>query len=88
MPSTLHVEYLAFAKHFVVAFAPEILTTYFRQVELYVSNQEWLSSKCQYQIFQFFTEWCVFSLLPLAAGSNSIFQCQAQIHLDSSQATL
>lgn len=60
MPSTLHGDYLAFAKHFVVAFAPEILTTYFRQVELYVSNQEWLSSKCQYQIFQFFTEWCVF----------------------------
>ncbi|KIM40975.1 hypothetical protein M413DRAFT_445750 [Hebeloma cylindrosporum] len=58
MPSTLQVEYLPFAKHFVVAFAPEILNTYFRQVELYVSNQEWLSSKCQYQIFQFFTE-CV-----------------------------
>ena len=60
MPSTLHAEYLPFAKHFIVAFAPEILNTYFRQVELYVSNQEWLSSKCQYQIFQFFTEWCVF----------------------------
>ncbi|KAH9480674.1 putative importin [Psilocybe cubensis] len=58
MPSTLQVDYIEFAKHFIVAFAPEILKIYFQQVELYVSNQEWLSSKCQYQIFQFFTE-CV-----------------------------
>ncbi|KAF9481128.1 ARM repeat-containing protein [Pholiota conissans] len=58
MPSTLQLEYIDFAKHFVTAFAPEILNIYFRQVELFVSNQEWLSSKCQYQIFQFFTE-CV-----------------------------
>ncbi|KJA23271.1 hypothetical protein HYPSUDRAFT_40079 [Hypholoma sublateritium FD-334 SS-4] len=58
MPSPLQLEYMEFAKHFVTAFAPEILNIYFRQVELYVSNQEWLSSKCQYQIFQFFTE-CV-----------------------------
>ncbi|KAF8956524.1 armadillo-type protein [Flammula alnicola] len=58
MPSTLQVDYLEFAKHFVTSFAPEILNIYFRQVELFVSNQEWLSSKCQYQIFQFFTE-CV-----------------------------
>lgn len=57
MPSPLQLEYMEFAKHFVTAFAPEILNIYFRQVELYVSNQEWLSSKCQYQIFQFFTEW-------------------------------
>lgn len=59
MPSTLQAEYMDFAKHFVTAFAPEILNIYFRQVELFVSNQEWLSSKCQYYIFQFFTEWSV-----------------------------
>ncbi|KAF8886227.1 armadillo-type protein [Gymnopilus junonius] len=58
MPSTLQAEYLGFAKHFTTAFAPEILKIYFQQVELFISNQEWLSSKCQYQIFQFFTE-CV-----------------------------
>ncbi|PPQ95282.1 hypothetical protein CVT26_014856 [Gymnopilus dilepis] len=58
MPSTLQAEYMGFAKHFITAFAPEILKIYFQQVELYISNQEWLSSKCQYQIFQFFTE-CV-----------------------------
>ncbi|KAF8157919.1 armadillo-type protein [Crassisporium funariophilum] len=58
LPSTLQVEYANFAKHFVSAFAPEILNIYLHQVQLYVSNQEWLSSKCQYQIFHFFTE-CV-----------------------------
>ena len=57
MPSALHDDYIEFARHFVSTFAPEILNIYLRQVELYVSNQEWLSSKCQYQIFQFFTEW-------------------------------
>ncbi|KAF9527513.1 armadillo-type protein [Crepidotus variabilis] len=56
MPSARQDEYLAFAKHFVTAFAPEILNMYLRQVELYISNQEWLSSKCQYQVFAFFTE--------------------------------
>ncbi|KDR83035.1 hypothetical protein GALMADRAFT_238799 [Galerina marginata CBS 339.88] len=58
MPSTLQEDYIGFAKHFIVAFAPEILKIYLQQVDLYVTNQEWLSSKCQYQIFQFFTE-CV-----------------------------
>jgi len=57
MPSTLQEEYLDFGKHFVTAFAPEILNIYLQQVDFYVSNQEWLSSKCQYQIFQYFTEW-------------------------------
>ncbi len=59
MPSALHDDYIEFARRFVSNFAPEILSTYLQQVELYVSNQEWLSSKCQYQIFQFFTEWSV-----------------------------
>ncbi|KAG6898392.1 hypothetical protein C0992_004102 [Termitomyces sp. T32_za158] len=49
-------QYGAFAQHFVTHFAPEILRTYLNQVELFVTNQTWLSKKCQYQIFQFFTE--------------------------------
>lgn len=57
-------EYNQFAQHFATVFAPEILTIYLQQVELFVSNQTWLSKKCQYQIFQFFTEWCVCFLYP------------------------
>ncbi|RDB14686.1 hypothetical protein Hypma_016434 [Hypsizygus marmoreus] len=56
LPSTMQKEYAAFAQHFVTTFAPEILSTYLNQVQLYVSNQAWLSKKCQYLIFQFFTE--------------------------------
>jgi hypothetical protein len=52
-------DYGAFAQHFVTMFAPEILAIYLHQVELFVSGQAWLSKKCQYQIFQFFTEWFV-----------------------------
>jgi hypothetical protein len=51
-------EYGVFSEHFVTNFAPEIFKVYLHQVELYVSGQAWLSKKCQYQIFQFFTEWC------------------------------
>ena len=69
LPSTLKSTYSNFAKNFVSAFAPEIFNAYLHQVELYVSSQEWLSSKCQYQIFQFFTEWCV--LVPLLHSSLS-----------------
>jgi importin-7 len=58
MPSTLKKEYGTFAEHFVTNFAPEIFKTYLQQVDLFVSGQAWLSAKCQYQIFQFFTE-CV-----------------------------
>ncbi|KAJ3574136.1 hypothetical protein NP233_g1960 [Leucocoprinus birnbaumii] len=58
LPSTMRDEYNQFAQHFATVFAPEILTIYLQQVELYVQNQTWLSKKCQYQIFQFFTE-CV-----------------------------
>ncbi|KAF9465308.1 armadillo-type protein [Collybia nuda] len=56
LPSSMKDEYGAFAQHFVTSFAPEILSTYLGQVQLYVSDQTWLSKKCQYQIFQFFTE--------------------------------
>jgi hypothetical protein len=55
MPSALHDDYIDFARRFISNFAPSI---YLRQVELYVSNQEWL-----YQIFQFFTEWSVITFL-------------------------
>ncbi|KAJ7643660.1 armadillo-type protein [Roridomyces roridus] len=56
LPSALQNDYAAFAAHFVSVFAPEILAIYLRQVELYVAGQAWLSKKCQYQIFSFFTE--------------------------------
>ncbi|KAJ8518430.1 hypothetical protein ONZ45_g4489 [Pleurotus djamor] len=58
LPSTMKEAYKTFAARFVETFAPEILSTYLTQVELFVSGQSWLSNKCQYQIFQFFTE-CV-----------------------------
>ncbi|KAA1474736.1 ARM repeat-containing protein [Dentipellis sp. KUC8613] len=58
LPSPMQVEYGAFAQHFVTSFAPEIFKIYLQQVELFVSGQAWLSNKCQYQIFQFFSE-CV-----------------------------
>lgn len=65
LPSSMQEEYGAFAQHFVTTFAPEIFKIYLQQVELYVSGQAWLSRKCQYQMFGFFTEWCVCSLLHL-----------------------
>ncbi|KAF8651929.1 hypothetical protein AX16_004573 [Volvariella volvacea WC 439] len=58
LPSTTKKRYGHFAQHFVTVFAPEILSTYLRQVDLFVSGQAWLSQKCQYQIFSFFIE-CV-----------------------------
>ena len=59
LPTPMQKDYGAFANHFVTAFAPEIFKVYLHQVELYVSKQAWLSKKCQYQIFQFFTAWYV-----------------------------
>ncbi|KAJ7024481.1 armadillo-type protein [Mycena alexandri] len=56
LPSAMQADYGNFAAHFVAVFAPEILVIYLRQVELYVAGQAWLSKKCQYQIFTFFTE--------------------------------
>lgn len=56
LPSPMQKEYGVFAQNFVTAFAPEIFKVYLHQVELYVSGQAWLGKKCQYQIFQFFTE--------------------------------
>ncbi|ETW81490.1 hypothetical protein HETIRDRAFT_125032 [Heterobasidion irregulare TC 32-1] len=58
LPSAMRIEYGVFSHHFVESFAPEIFKIYLQQVELYVSGQAWLSKKCQYQIFTFFTE-CV-----------------------------
>ncbi|KAG2138570.1 armadillo-type protein, partial [Suillus bovinus] len=62
LPSPMQKEYGVFAQHFVTTFAPEIFKVYLHQVELYVSGQSWLGKKCQYQIFQFFTEWLVSTL--------------------------
>ncbi|EIN12803.1 ARM repeat-containing protein [Punctularia strigosozonata HHB-11173 SS5] len=58
LPTVMRKDYGAFAEHFITVFAPEIFKVYLHQVELYVAGQAWLSSKCQYQIFSFFTE-CV-----------------------------
>ncbi|KAF8510510.1 ARM repeat-containing protein [Hysterangium stoloniferum] len=57
LPSVMK-EYMPFAEHFVSVFAPEIIKTYLRQIDLYASGQVWLSRKCQYLIFQFLNE-CV-----------------------------
>lgn len=62
LPKASKEEYGAFAEHFVTVFAPEILNMYLAQVEKFVSGQQWLSQKVQYQIFSFFTEWCVIVL--------------------------
>jgi len=56
LPSVMQ-EYMPFAEHFVTTFAPEIIKTYIQQVDLYTSGQVWLSQKCQYLIFLFFSEW-------------------------------
>ncbi|KAI0657254.1 ARM repeat-containing protein [Cubamyces menziesii] len=58
LPSTLQKDYAAFSQHFVTNYAPEIFKIYLQQIELFVSGQAWLSKKCQYRIFTFFTE-CV-----------------------------
>ncbi|KAI0079480.1 ARM repeat-containing protein [Panus rudis PR-1116 ss-1] len=58
LPSSMQKDYGEFAKHFVQAFAPEIFQVYLNQIQLFCSGQVWLSKKCQYQIFSFFTE-CV-----------------------------
>lgn len=50
-------EYMPFAEHFISTFAPEMIATYLRQLDLYTSGQVWMSKKCQYLIFQFLTEW-------------------------------
>ena len=71
-------QYGPFAEHFVTMFAPEILNIYLRQVELYVSNQAWLSKKSQYHIFTFFNEWCVpFSVFFLWKVASDVMQMLA-----------
>lgn len=84
-------EYGPFAQHFVTMFAPEILSIYLHQVELFVSGQAWLSKKCQYQIFQFFTEWydSVCSPFTFEYHLNVIIsQCETKVDLDASQTAL
>ena len=59
LPSSMQTEYGPFSQHFVTTFAPEIFKVYLHQVEMFCSGQAWLSKKCQYLIFTFFTEWYV-----------------------------
>lgn len=57
LPTSMQKEYKVFANHFVEHFAPEIFTIYLAQVEAFVEGRAWLSKKCQYRMFTFFTEW-------------------------------
>jgi hypothetical protein len=66
-------EYGMFAEHFVTTLAPETFKVYLRQIELYVSGQARLSKKCQYQIFQSFTEWYTSVSNPLERGALTRF---------------
>ncbi len=59
LPSSLQKDYGPFAQHFVTNYAPEIFKIYLQQIELFVSGSAWLSKKCQYRIFAYFTEWYV-----------------------------
>ncbi len=68
LPSSMQQEYATFSQHFVATFAPEIFSIYLQQVELFVSGQAWLSRKCQYQIFNFFTEWWVPTIVSITNG--------------------
>jgi len=63
-------DYGAFAQHFVTNFAPEILHTYLNQVQLFVAGQVWLSKKCQYLVFTFFTEWSALVSITLLGMAN------------------
>jgi len=51
-------EYEPFANHFITEFAPEIFKIYLQQVELLISEGEFISRKCQCHILSYFTE-CV-----------------------------
>lgn len=85
LPGLMKKEYMAFAQHFVTAFAPEIFKAYLQQVELFVSGQEWISRKCQCAILSYFSEWCVTRFF-LAVAKLS--QCEAKEHVGAAQAAL
>ncbi|KAF9115179.1 hypothetical protein BGX27_008657 [Mortierella sp. AM989] len=51
-------KFMPFAKAFVTNFAPNIMSAYLKQVELWVSKQSWLSSRVLCLIANFFEE-CV-----------------------------
>jgi hypothetical protein len=87
LPSAMRDDYGAFATHFVAQFAPEIFKVYLHQVELCVSGQAWISNKCQFHMFQFFTEWCV-ALSLLRILSTERLQCKAKVNLGAPQAAL
>lgn len=86
LPSSLQKDYGQFAQHFVTTFAPEIFKIYLEQIQLYVSGTAWLSKKCQYRIFTFFTEWYVIRVLLGRWGSD--FHCLDSVKPKSTWALL
>ncbi|KIM53457.1 hypothetical protein SCLCIDRAFT_1222776 [Scleroderma citrinum Foug A] len=56
LPSTMKKEYTAFSQHFITVYAPEIFKLYLNQINLYNSEQVWLSKKSLYHIFSFYAE--------------------------------
>jgi importin-7 len=61
MPSSLAKKYKPFAENFVQSFAPQILTVYLEQAQLYVAQEVWLSKRALYFLGQFFSEWYAYS---------------------------
>ncbi|KAI5778900.1 armadillo-type protein [Geopyxis carbonaria] len=56
MTQTNGLEYEQFAKHFIEQFAPEILTAYLQQIEMWVSKTRWLSKICLSHIIAYLDE--------------------------------
>lgn len=54
---TSESKFKAFAKGFVANFAPNILSAYLKQIELWVAKQAWLSPRVLCLIGNFFEEW-------------------------------
>ena len=73
LPSTMKKEYAAFSQHFITVYAPEIFKLYLNQINLYNSEQVWLSKKSLYHIFSFYAEWyvaCLFELPYISLASK------------------
>lgn len=49
-------DYHVFAQMFVNNFVPEILKTYFEQIQLWAEKKLWLASSCMYNILRFFEQ--------------------------------
>ena len=89
LPSSLQKDYGQFAENFVTTFAPQIFKIYLEQIQLFVSGTAWLSKKCQYRIFTYFTEWYVTCGFRKSAFSfMTCEQREAEVDLGSPQASL